>query len=230
MPAAIAIPLAIAGGSAAAGIVGAKMQSGAAHDAATAESSAAKYAADQQTKANAEALAFSKQQGENAFQNTEAARQGNYGMYAAAQRRLGSIGSLIGAAPREIPDYVPGVDPHFDGSAATPGAPSSGGAAPGIDPSKGDLAGQISAYFKSRGVSDQETPYWVQKWGEFGSKDPAYFNSRLAQADIFGKGGAPTAPAGSAASYLLPSTRTTYAQVPIAPGVQMPGSAASYLN
>lgn len=241
MPAIIPfIPL-IAGG-----IVGgttlaaAKMQSGAAHDAATAESSAAKYAADRQEKANADALAFTKQQGQNAYANTEAARQGNYGMYAAAQRRLGSIGSLIGTAPREIPAYVPGVDPHFDGSAgtpSTPGAPtgSTGGTdavtqalldnykALGVAPTGPGTGPTDIAYFTQQAKSslaagERPLSYWLGPQG------------RVAQELQKAKGGAQTAPAGSAASYLLPPTRTTFAQVPIAPGVQMPGSAASYLN
>jgi hypothetical protein len=59
------------------------------------------------------------------------------------------------------------------------------GAPANVNAANGDIGQQISAYFKSRGVADSETPYWVQKWQEFGASDPTYFNQRLAQADIF---------------------------------------------
>lgn len=194
---------------------------------------AANHAADLQAQAAAEALAFQKAQSENAFQNSEAARQGNYGMYAAGQRRLQSAGEALGipgAASMEIPAYVPGVDPHLTGQTAgqaLTGAGPSPTTAAGIDPSKGDLGSQISAYFKSRGVSDQETPYWIQKWPELVARgqqlnDPTYAMTRLSQADIFG-GGAPTAPV-SAGSYLTP-----YAPVAQAPALQMP-TAGSYMG
>ncbi len=48
-------------------------------------------------------------------------------------------------------------------------------------------ATKVSDYFKSRGVEPFPTSvdYWVQKWNEWGSKDPAYFEKRLAEADEF---------------------------------------------
>lgn len=239
------IAAAVAGGTALAGVVGAKLTSNASRDAATAEGSAQKYAADLQTKSNAEALAFTKQQGENAYQNTEAARQGNYGMYAAAQRRLGSIGSLIGAAPREIPNYVPGVDPHFDGSAAAPNASATAGASANGSTGGTDAVTQaLLDNYKALGVAPTgpgtgptDIAYFTQQAKSSlasGERPLSYWlgpQGRVAQEITKAKGGgAPTAPAGSAASYLLPPTRTTYAQVPMAPALQMPGSAASYLN
>lgn len=56
---------------------------------------------------------------------------------------------------------------------------------PSISADKGDIAVQISAYFISQGVPDTETPYWTEKWDEFGKDDPPYFNRRVADADIF---------------------------------------------
>lgn len=52
-------------------------------------------------------------------------------------------------------------------------------------------AESISAYFKSRGVPDTETPYWVGKWQELQQRgqeigDPNYAMMRLSKADIFG--------------------------------------------
>lgn len=211
-------------------LFGAHQQSKAASEAAQIEAAAQKYAADLQAKGQADALAFTKGQAENAYQNSEAARHGNYDQWAAAQRRIGSIGSLIGMGPREIPGYVAGVDPNFTGTGA-PAGPSGApaGAAPAVNANNGDIGQQISAFFKSRGVADSETPYWVQKWAEFGAKDPAYFNKRLAAADIFGGGGGgqattPGRPIGTVGSYL----QTPYAPVPITPGLAMPGAVGSY--
>lgn len=190
-----------------------------------ATTSAANYAADLQAKQNADALAFSKAQAENAFQNNEAARHGNYDQWAAAQRRLGALGDLIGAPTREIPAYVPGVDPGFTGSGATnPAAPSGSSSMPNVNVGGGDIGQQISAYFKARGVADSETPYWVQKWSEFGQNDPAYFNQRLSQADIF-RGGSP-APTSIASSYKVPPVNaylgTPYASTPVTPALPNP--------
>lgn len=243
MPALIAAPwlgTAIAGvAGAGASVVGAKMMSGATNDAATAESAAQKYAADRETAANAEATAFARQQGENAYQNTEAARKGNYGMYAAAQRRLGSIGSLIGAGPREIPDYVPGVDPHFDGSGGpNVSAPSSATGATGGDAVTQALLDNYKALGVAPtgpGTGPTDIAYFTQQAKSSlaaGERPLSYWlgpQGRVAQELAKAKGGAPTAP-GSAASYLLPPTKTVYAQTPIAPALPMPGSAASYLN
>lgn len=204
-------------------LFGAHMSSSAASEAAAEQAAALKYSADLQAKGAADALAFTRSQAENAFQNNEASRHGNYDQWAARERRIGSVGDLLqlGLGPREIPQYVPGVDPNFGGSSAPagPGGPAAAsGPAPAIDASKGDIGQQVSAFFKSRGVADTETPYWVQKWSEFGQKDPAFFNSRLAQADIFGK----SAPAAAAAPRTVGDalsgapTPTPYAPTPIA--------------
>ncbi len=107
-------------------------------------------------------------------------------------------------------------------AASAPAAP--GGAASGpptINAAAGDIPGQIRAYFKARGVSDQETDYWVQKWGEFGANDPNYFNSRLADADVFRGGQANPATSGAGAmsgvsngSFLTPFTEQFKARDP----------------
>lgn len=120
--------------------------------------------------------------------NFERTQQANYGQWAQRQR---NAGPFIGAGtesnnalsdalglPRNAGPRVPSYNESFGGG-------SGGGPAANIDPTKGDIAGQVSAYFKSRGVADTETPYWAEKWNEFGAKDPAYFNKRLSDADIF---------------------------------------------
>jgi hypothetical protein len=100
-----------------------KISSSGQKDAADTTAAGTKYAADLQAKQNAEAVAFAKAQAENQFKNSEVSRRGNYDQWVAAQHRLGSVGDLIGMGPREIPDYVPGIDPNFEGGA--PGASSS---------------------------------------------------------------------------------------------------------
>lgn len=57
---------------------------------------------------------------------------------------------------------------------------------PGVNAGGGDIGQQINDYFTSQGVGTDETPYWQQKWNEWGSTDPDYFNRRLQQADVFG--------------------------------------------
>lgn len=103
MPAAIAIPLALAGGSAAAGIVGAKLQSGASRDAANAQVNAANHAADLQSKSAADPLAFQKSQAAQDQQNFTNTQLANYGQYADRQNRIGQLGPLLGMSAREAP-------------------------------------------------------------------------------------------------------------------------------
>lgn len=113
-------------------LFGAHKQASSADHAADIQAQAARYAADVQAKAQAEALAFLRSQSENAYQNSETTRHGNYDQWAARERRLGTIGEALGYGTREVPGYVAGVDPKFtDPSSA---APPSGGyvAQPGL--------------------------------------------------------------------------------------------------
>lgn len=192
------------------------------------QASSAKDAAALVAAAQAKALAFEQAQAENAYQNNEVARKGNYDLYAAQQGRVGTVGEMFGLPSRPIPSYAPGVDPQFTGtSTPTAGQALTGatsGSGTGLDPMKGNLGSQISAYFKSRGVSDQETPYWVQKWPELVARgqqlnDPTYAMKRLAAADIFG-GGSPAAPTSAGAS-LAPSS---YQSIPVSPGNYLMGA------
>lgn len=242
MPALIAAPIfwaAVAGGGAT--VAAGAMASHSAGKAANQQTAAANHAADLQSKAAADTLAFQRQQAEADFQNSETSRHGNYDQWAAGQRRLQTLNDLLGLGPRDIPDYVPGIDPNLTGGGPTTGAGgppttqggssttgAGSGGPPTVDASKGDIAAQVSAYFKSRGVADTETPYWTQKWAEFGANDPAYFNTRLAAADIFGgkksstTGTTPptTAPyKGTVNSWLTPG----YQRQPLTPSLQMPG-------
>lgn len=129
MPAAVLGPIIAAGIAGGTSIVGAKMQSGATSRAVNAQTAAANRAAELQAQSTREALAFERQSAQNAYANSETSRRGNYDQWAARERRLGSIGELLGYGTREVPGYVAGVDPRFtDPSTGAP--PTTGYVAP----------------------------------------------------------------------------------------------------
>src|SRR3990167_9021166 len=115
MPPIVAAAAITAGAAIGSNIIGAKMQSGAARRVADTQTNAANRAAEIQDAASQRAEAFARQQAQNAYLNDEAVRRGNYDQWAATEGRRGSIGALLGMGPRNIPAYVPGVDPRFDG-------------------------------------------------------------------------------------------------------------------
>jgi hypothetical protein len=201
----IASPLIGQGIGALTNIWGANQQTDAANQAAAAQAAAAKYQADKIAEAAAAALQFQKDEAAQTQKNWLATNNANYDQWLAGAnfdygkyktqydnlapyRGIGAgatqtIAGLLGVPMQQTAPaatWTPPANPFAGGGSGAPSGPAAA-----VDASKGDLAGQISAYFKSRGVSDSETPYWVQKWGEFGAKDPAYFNQRLAGADIF---------------------------------------------
>lgn len=211
-----------------------KMASNAAGKAANQQTNAANHAADVQSKSAADVLAFNRQQAEADFQNSEGSRKANYDQWAASQRRLQTLNDLLGLGPREIPAYVPGKDPNFTGSG--PGTVVSGTQGPsGTPTSTGTPSGpsapvdgspaSISAYFKSKGVSDSETPYWVGKWPELMARgqeigNPNYAMDRLAAADVFGGQAGQAAPyKGTVNSWLTPA----YQRPALTTGLTMPG-------
>ncbi len=186
-------------------ITAAKVASNSNKYAVDAQTTAANNAAALQKQAADAALAFEKQQAAQARADNITAQNANYGQFGYRQNTIrpyqslgvnaaNTLGQLLGlpAIDTHLPDLPP--PPQFgpQGSAPSSGAPPASPA--GVNASNGDIGAQISAYFKSRGVGDQETPYWVQKWAEFGAKDPAYFNKRLAAADSFGSGGSAAPP------------------------------------
>jgi hypothetical protein len=124
MPAGAAAPffwgaIASAGGSVAAAAIG----SHASGKAADKQVEATTRAAELQKQSNDEALAFQKEEARRAYIAAESDRHANYDQWAAGQRRLSTVGDLLGLGPREIPAYVP--MPAYDtGSGSTP-APSS---------------------------------------------------------------------------------------------------------
>ena len=117
---------ATAGGAVASGAI----QSHAAGEAAKQQTSAANYAADQQAKATADALAFQRQQAAQDQENFNSTSSANYGQWAAREARLSSIGQALGLPARNIPAFVP--SPTLS---ATQTAPNTGKTAPGQQPS-----------------------------------------------------------------------------------------------
>lgn len=248
MPAAAAIPwlgtaiAGVAGGTAA--VVGAKMQSNSARDSADKQTVAANHAADLQDAAAQRAEVFSRQQAENAWQNQQATQRANYEQQKA---RFGTIAGLAGQYGLNVgamPDYVAGVDPRYtDSSMSLPSsatAPPAAGTIAGATPQGIDwtapapqLGASLSAYFKSKGVSDQEVPYWVSKAPELVARgkeinDPEYANKRLAAADVFGGGS--SAPKGSIAG-MSGMVAPMAAPLPVntaIPTPYQPGTIASY--
>lgn len=255
MPAVLALPAfwgAVgAAGAGTAAIVGAHETSSATQDAAATTSAAANHAADLQAQAAQQSLVFQQAQSENAYQNNEASRQGNYGQWAAQQGRLKSVGEALGipnAAGMEIPAYVPGVDPHMGSSVGNAlvspgsGAPASTPSASGNPTDPNAIAAQLQANYKALGVTPTgpgsgptDLAYYAGKVAQTGGLTPqniAYWfgptgriASDLGQAN--GGSGAPTSAssAGSVGSYL-----SNYMPVPMAPALSAPGSVGSYLG
>lgn len=226
MPAAIAIPLitaAAAGGTAAAGIYGAKKSS-------ESNDKAAQIQKDSSDKATALAA------------QTEATRKAEYDAQQAELKRQWDVTEANKAPYRQISSDAllrvrdllglpPGASIGGGGAAApSGGAPAASGPMPSInwtsDPNA--LGGQLSQFFKSRGVSDQETPYWVSKAGELVARgkeigDPNYATKRLLAANVFGGGGVTRPPAAMGGAMAPPlggtsaptglATNPNYAQV-----------------
>lgn len=202
MPAAIAIATAV-------GLIGsAAIQSRAASKSGELQAKATDVAGQREAEAQAASLAFQKQQAERDQANYlatqarndaqfEAAQHGNYDQWAAREGRISDIGGAFGLPARQIPAYRP-YAPGTIGSTMQGAAPPADrlAAAAKADGSPESIAG----FFKSQGVSDQETPYWVGKWQELVDRgkelnDPQYAAKRLAAAEVFGASSlqAPTA-------------------------------------
>lgn len=213
-------------------IYGANKAADAARYGVDAQTAAANHAADLNDEAAKRAETFSRQQAEVGWQGNEHTQKANYDQWAARQRAIATLGQSLGIN-YTLPDYAPGIDPHFTdaGSAAPAGAPVSpaGDAPAGINWSAppDQLAASLSAYYKSKGVSDKEVPYWVSKAPQLVARgkelnDPGYADKRVAASEVFG-GTAPTKTApGTLASFVSPSFAalqpTTAAPTPYQPG------------
>lgn len=210
------------------------------------------YGANKQADANARAAeladeatkraeAFSREQAETGWQSNEHTQKANYDQWRARQDAImGSLGQQLGIH-YAAPEYSAGIDPHYTGvggPAAAPGAPATSTAAPsGIDwnaPAP-QLGARLSAYYKSRGVSDQEVPYWVGKAPELVARgkeinNPNYANERLAASDVFGgRQAAPSAPRQTLATFVSPQFRP-YQTTTALPTPYQPGTLGAYFG
>lgn len=178
MPAAIAIPLALAGGTAAAGVVGAKLQSGAAKDAAASSSDAAVRAAQIQAdsareqgqitaKTAADALNYSRGQSQLSLdqynqQQTRLQPYRNLGSFALGQPLQGA------PAPLTLPN-LPG----------TQTAPTSGtmpaGSQSGASGGQGDAAA-LKALLDSGVDPQQAVTQFNQKYGRTTGNEAVYYD------------------------------------------------------
>jgi hypothetical protein len=125
------MPIGIGAGTAIAGIVG----GGAAITAGAINAHAAGNAADDQLKANEDALQA--QQANQAYANqvAETNRRANYDQWAAREGQLSSVGQMLGLPARQIPDYVPlppGASTAVPGSSYQPPPVVSPGATPSV--------------------------------------------------------------------------------------------------
>lgn len=169
-------------------LFGAHMQTAAADKSAQIAADAAKYGADKVAAAEAAALAFQKSTGENAFQNSEVGRRTDYAWQAAREKRLGYLGDLLGMPAREIPAFIPGVDPHFDtgGGSSAPGADYSGAFSPTAASNPNDpaaITAALNAYYKSvgktptgPGTGPTDIGYFAGRVGQTGGLTPDNIN------------------------------------------------------
>lgn len=95
------------------GIIGAKMQSGAINRGTQLQTNAANYAADKAAESSASTERFLREQAQAKWKADETANRANYDQWAAREKRLGSVGDILGYGPREIPAYVPSPDPNL---------------------------------------------------------------------------------------------------------------------
>jgi hypothetical protein len=163
------------------GLLGTKMQNDAAQKAADEQAAAYKYAADLQDAANKRAEQFSREQAENQYQNTEASRLGNYNQWAAREGRVSNLGQALGLSARNIPGYVPGVDPRYTSSSSSS---STSGGLPPPPTFNPNATADVSGY------NDDVSKAVAQNYASLGTKptgpgsgptDLAYFAQRINQ-------------------------------------------------
>jgi hypothetical protein len=238
----IALAALAAGAAGGGSIASAAINAHAAGSAADKTTAAANHAADLEAQANAQALTFQREQGENAYQNNEVARHGNYDQWAAQQRKVRSVGQMLGLPDFDIPDYAPGVDPNLTGR-PNPAAGAAGGNGSGVQAFMLDL---LNKGVDPKAVADQTNA----KFGASIGTGALYYphNNTIGLPDFYVAGpqqgqtgtgwnvvtrggGAPTTAAAppSVGSYLTP-----YATPPMAPALAMssrygPGSVGSYM-
>lgn len=226
--AAVIAAITAAGASTAKGV----MDSRAAKNAAAIQAQASDKAVTAQTTATDKALDFQKQQADLDAQRAEANRRGDYDSWAARERRVGTLGQMLGLPAREVPDYVP-----MPGTLQPSGSPQSSRTSANLMPTQGEvdwnappdqLSQQLAAYYTKRGAAPSEVPYWVQHAQELVQRgqelnDPGYADKRLSQSEIFGGGGGQSK-APTAARTAMPGTLGYMTPAYQAPRSPLPGT------
>lgn len=93
-------------------------------------SSGAGHAADLQSKANADALAYTKDQDRLTRAQAEVDRKANYDQWRAKQQAVSAFGAQYGVPGMSIPDYVPGTLGEAAGASPTSAGPAAPSGAP----------------------------------------------------------------------------------------------------
>ena len=109
----LALSALIAGATAGGAVASGAIQSRSATRGAQLQTQAANYAADQLAAANQREEQFKREQAQHDWENQETTRRANYDQWAARERRLGSIAERLGYGRRDIPGYVPSVNPGY---------------------------------------------------------------------------------------------------------------------
>ena len=156
-------------------------------------SNAAKTGGQLQDAATQRAEVFQRQQAENDFLNSEAARHANYDQYLGRRNAASALGSSIGFNLPDAQPYVPGIDPHYTtaGTAAPPsatgaptppganGQPASGGMPQGIDPRFAALYQKYGVTPGARGSGPADWQYYQTDAVKNANGDVNYILGRL---------------------------------------------------
>lgn len=227
----------------------AQIQADAARETARLQTEAATKAAQLQKESSDAALGFTKQQALYGAQSAETDRSANYQQWAAKERRLGSIGEMVGLGQRDIPSYVPSPTPNFDTPTPPPG-PATGSAATvagsGNPTDPAFINAQLQSVYKGLGVQPTgpgsgptDIAYMAGKVLETGGWTPqnaSYWPDRIKQELALAKNGGAaaktTTPYRSVGDYLISPSAPTSAAVQLAPALARPApyrSVGSYL-
>lgn len=173
--AAVAIGLGVAAGTAGGAAIAAHKQSNATRDATKMQVDANTSAAQIQSASAAEELAFKRRQAEIDWQNQQQTARANYDQWRAREGRLSSLGVMTGLAPRNIPDFQPGIDPGFDTGATPPPTAGPAGATASGDPIEAALLKNytdLGVKPTGPGSGPTDIAYFRQKVNETGGLTP----------------------------------------------------------
>jgi hypothetical protein len=226
-----------AGATTGASVYAANKSSGAAETAAKLQTDAANHAADVQSKSTADALAFQRQQAENEWLNSQNTQKANYEQSKARYGSIAGVASQYGLNLAGMPDYAPGVDPHYtDPSTPAPGTVAGAAGAPPSAPGNlsdptawMSLVGNkpaLAQWVTSQGITDPSlVNYYVGKiQGQPGANpteqagSATYWSQKIKSDPSLG-GGAGTVAGAAKTPY---SSMVAPIQTPIAPTTAMP--------